>query len=329
MKYSSQAYGKAAQELQRRRDQAEYTRKKRREEVYAKIPALATLEQSISSASLSVIKAIGMGENAQEYIDTLAAQNLAAQAQRHTLLVQAGYPEDYLQIHYVCGDCQDSGFLNGRMCSCHKDLLRALAFEQLSEFSPVKHSGFDAFSLSYYPNSTDPEMGVSPREHMQKILSFCKDYAQEFDLSAPSLLFQGETGLGKTHLSLAIAGQVVNQGYGVVYGSAQNLLSKLEREKFSYQREQFGETEQTLLDCDLLILDDLGAEFTTQFTVASIYNIINTRLLKELPVIISTNLSSQEMEQKYSKRITSRVISCYIPFLFLGKDIRQLKRETE
>jgi len=325
MKYSSKTYTAAAAELERRRDRASQALERRRAEAYAKCPELMALEREISSAGLEVVKAISMGENAKAYIESLAESNLAAQERKKVLLRGAGFPEDFLAIQYTCALCRDWGFVSGRLCDCHSTLLRSLAFAQLSELSPARESGFAQFSLAYYDTATDIELGLSPRTQMSRILSYCQGYAAEFDLSAPSLLFHGETGLGKTHLSLAIAGQVVANGYGVVYGSAQNLLSKLEKERFSYNRERFGETEQTLLDCDLLILDDLGAEFSTQFTVAAIYNLINTRLLKSLPVIISTNLTAEELEQKYSRRIASRILSTYTAFQFLGRDIRQLK----
>lgn len=325
MKYSVATYEKAARELERRRGYALRIQKEHRQEAFAKLPELAELDQEIASAGIAVLKAIGMGENAKGYIETLAEHNLAAQERRAFLLRQAGYAANYLEPAYTCPLCADKGFYGGKCCDCHSKLLRSLAFTQLSEYSPMDSSAFSAFSLEYYPTVPIGETNLSPREVMERIFNFCRDYAAEFDLSAPSLLFHGETGLGKTHLSLAIAGEVIQNGFGVVYGSAQNLLTKLEKERFSYQKEHFGETEQTLLDCDLLILDDLGAEFTTQFTVACIYNIINTRLNKRLPVIISTNLSPEELEQKYSRRVTSRIIASYVSLQVFGNDIRQLK----
>jgi len=133
----------------------------------------------------------------------------------------------------------------------------------------------------------------------------------------------GATGLGKTHLSLAIANVVAEKGYRVIYDTAHNILSSLEREKFSYSNT--GEREKEILDCDLLIIDDLGSEFSTQFTVAAIYNIVNTRINRSKPVIISTNLTEKELEEKYTQRVTSRIIGNYVSLLFIGKDIRQIK----
>jgi DNA replication protein DnaC len=266
-----------------------------------------------------------MGENAQSFIDSLSKKNLEMQEKRKLLLARAGLPEDYLKIKYTCEKCRDTGYVGGWRCECYSDLVRALAFKELCSDAPLEACTFENFKQSYYPKAIDENTGISPQKRMGEILSFCKSYAEDFGTDSPSLLMYGATGLGKTHLSLAIAGRAIGEGYGVIYGSAQNILLKLERERFSRVNENMGESEQALLDCDLLVLDDLGAEFSTSFTVSVIYNIINTRLLKGLPTIISTNLGPEELEEKYTQRITSRIIGNYISLLFCGKDIRQIK----
>ena len=133
----------------------------------------------------------------------------------------------------------------------------------------------------------------------------------------------GATGLGKTFLSLSIASAVIEKGYGVIYSSAQNLLNTLEKEKFSNSD---ANTLNAIFDCDLLIIDDLGTEFSTSFTVSTIYNIINTRINMCKPVIISTNLSLSELQEMYSERIVSRFIGEYTILKFAGNDIRQIKK---
>jgi len=325
MSYSQRTYERAAAELERRRDRAQAEQKRRHDEAVTKIPELLDIEKEMSATGLAVVKAIGMGGDAQAYIAKLAAQNLAAQEKRIKLLVKAGYSKDYLEIQHICEKCEDNGFVNGKSCDCRTSLLRSLAFAELSELSPVETSTFESFKLDFYPKGIDSETGISPYNRMKEIFNFCKDYAEDFDTSSPSIFMHGKTGLGKTHLSLAIAGHVVNQGYGVIYGSAQNLLNKLERERFSRNNEDTGNAEQALLDCDLLILDDLGTEFSTSFTVSAIYNIINTRISRGLPVIINTNLTPEELEQKYTQRITSRITGNYVSLQFCGRDIRQLK----
>lgn len=330
MSYSRKVYARAASELERRRDKAERTQSMRRAEVYAKIPELIYIDREIASAGAEVIRAIGMGENAQQFIEELAKKNLASQQRRKDILKENGYPEDYLDAEYTCKKCRDTGFIGGVMCDCYKALLRDTALAELNELSPSARSTFESFNINYYPDTVDPATGINPRSRMKEILDFCRDYAADFATDSPSLLLYGATGLGKTHLSLAIASEAVKKGYRVIYGSAQNLMSRLEKEHFSSGRNsEYEGSEQALLECDFLIIDDLGAEFSTQFTVAELYNIINTRIMSRLPVIISTNLTPDGLEQKYTQRITSRIIGNYISLYFCGKDIRQIKNTEQ
>ena len=321
MSYSAEYLEKARQVLEERRNDAEEKAKQRRLEVLKKCPEIGNLESEIASAGLGIIKSLGMkSEDAKKYINTLAEKNIAAQKKRTDLLRLNGFSEDYLEIPYTCMKCSDTGFYKGKFCSCHLKILEQLTSEELSKTSRLKLSTFDSFSLDYYRSETD-------RLNMKDILEYCRDYASDFSLESPSLYFYGDTGLGKTHLSLSIANEVIKSGFNVVYNSAQNLLSKIEREKFGRSGEPDGTTEEKLLNCDLLILDDLGAEFSTQFTVSAIYNIINTRINSGMPTIISTNLEYDEIEKKYTQRIASRIIGNFVTIEFCGEDIRQLKAE--
>ena len=325
MSYSKRIHYLAQAELERRHSRAEAEQKSRHDAAVSKIPELEEIEKEIASAGLEVVRAIGMGENAQRFIDSLSKKNLEMQEKRRLLLAKAGMPQDYLKVKYTCDKCSDTGYVGGWRCACYTELVRSLAFKELCSDAPLESCTFESFKLSYYPKIIDESIGISPQKRMGEILNFCKSYTEDFVRDSPSLLMSGSTGLGKTHLSLAIAGIAIGKGYGVIYGSAQNILLKLEPERFNRYYENTGESEQALLDCDLLVLDDLGAEFSTSFTVSVIYNLINTRLLKGLPTIISTNLSPEELEEKYTQRITSRIIGNYISLLFCGKDIRQLK----
>lgn len=321
MAYSSNTLEKAKSVLEKRRKDAEAEYEARHNEVIRKCPEIGIVENEIASAGLDIIKSLGMKSNdAQKYINELAEKNLAAQKRKEELLAENGFPEDYLEIPYACKKCEDTGFYNGRFCECHIKLLQQISFDELSKSSRLKLSSFDTFSLDYYNNPED-------KERMKQIFATCKQYASEFDLRSPNLYFYGRTGLGKTHISLAIANEVINKGFTVVYDSAQNLLSKLEREKFGRSKEPDGATEDMLLNCDLLILDDLGAEFSTSFTVAMIYNIINTRLCNGLPMIINSNYNFTQLKEEYTSRIASRIIGEFTAIEFCGEDIRQLKSD--
>ena len=323
MPYAASVYRKAKQILAERRQKALNEQEARHTEVAAACPEIVELEMKMAQQGANIVRAIGMGENAQEYIYKLAQENLAVQERKAALMAQAGFAADYLQPRYTCPKCGDTGTCGAYYCECYKKLVKEIAYTELSEKSPLKLCSFDKFDIKLYPD-TNFDSSFTVREHMAQILNFCKDYASDFDLSSPSLLMTGRTGLGKTHLSLAIAEQVLKKGFTVVYDTTQNVMNKLQRERFG-KGESDEDTELLLEECDLLILDDLGTEFSTQFTVAALYNIINTRMLKNAPVIISTNLSVKEIGEKYSERIASRLIGDYICLIFDGRDIRQLR----
>lgn len=222
---------------------------------------------------------------------------------------------------FYCEKCKDSGYFDGKLCNCVNDIAKKLAFEELSRSLPLDNYSFDNFDLNYYPDVESD--GANPRKRAASILALCKQFAKDFPNCNRSLLFIGDAGLGKTHLSLALVREILSKGYGVVYGSAQNLFGAAEKEHFSYS----GETsiEDSLLNCDLLVIDDLGTEFYSSFTASLFYNIINSRLLSGKPTIINTNLSFDELEKRYTPRIASRFIGGYDMKKFIGSDIRQLK----
>lgn len=319
MAYSKETYKKAEQELAQRRSRALAERENHHRIAVETVPEILEAEEKMSRAGLATIKAVGMGAaDAKEYIQKLSEINLEAQAQRRLLLKSNGFPEDWLDVHYTCKKCEDKGFVSGIMCGCFKELLKSIEYEKLCSKLPVGNCRFDNFKLDYYPDGA----GTSPKKRMESVLNYCKAYAADFSRRSPSLLLYGKTGLGKTHLSLSIAGKAVEEGYGVIYSSAQNLFNKLEKDKFG---KADANTEEAILDCDLLIIDDLGAEFTTQFTVSALYNIVNSRELEGKPTIISTNLMPEQLTKAYGERIASRILSNYVMLYFDGSDIRQIK----
>ncbi len=222
------------------------------------------------------------------------------------------------KIDYDCALCEDTGYINGKICSCVKELAKSIITTDLCSVMPINECTFDNFELKYYSDA-DSE------KRMRSILKVCREYADNFSpKSSPNLLFMGAAGLGKTHLSLAIAGEVIKKGYLPVYGPAENLFNEIEKERFSSYRNE-SDSYNTMINCDLLIIDDLGSEFMTSFSKSILYNLINSRILSRKPTIISTNLTMKELEKMYSPRITSRLIGSYDARLFLGKDIRQQK----
>ena len=327
MGYDREIYDSAMAVMSDRRSTANRTARQHREEGRQKCPRALEIEREISGAGLRAARLIMTGKDAQQQIAALAEENLRQQREFAEVLREAGFAEDYMEPHFACQACRDEGYIDGRMCECLKLLLRETAQQKLNRLTPLSLSSFERFDLSYYPSEPDEKTGLSPRRKMEDIFRFCTGYAQRFSLHSPSILMTGATGLGKTHLSLAIAREVIEKGYGVIYGSAQNFMLQIERERFG--RSDSSESERQLQECDLLILDDLGVEFLTQFVSAAVYNLINTRLMAERPTIISTNLSISELENRYSERVVSRIIANYRILPFIGRDVRQLKRMRE
>lgn len=323
MSYKRSVYIKAKEALSERKANAERDAEMRHSAAVALCPEIAKIEREMASHGAEVVKAVGMGADLDEYIKNLAMANLKAQAKRKELLKGAGFPEDYLDVKYTCDICKDTGYNKEFYCQCYRKLIRDIARQELGINSPLKKCTFESFRVDKYPEVVDSVLGVNQREHMKNIYEYCKDYAEGFTTDAEGLFMYGKTGLGKTHLSLAIANEVINRGYDVYYGSIQTIMDKLEAEHFGRLPRE-DSIKEDILTCDLLIIDDLGAEFATQFTNAELYNILNSRMLSSLPTIISTNLDMKDIADKYSQRVASRIMGTMTGLYFCGKDIRQL-----
>jgi DNA replication protein DnaC len=332
MGYPKEVYAKAWQTLDNSRAAAEDSAARRREDARRLIPELGRLERRIADAGAAVSKLILHDpESAPQRLDKLKADSLALQKERDELLRAKGFPADYLAVSYACPACRDTGYIGREMCGCMRDLLRKAAYARLGSASQAQRCTFGGFSLSYYPAEPMENNAPSPRDRMTQVLAYCRRYAEGFSPASESILMLGHTGLGKTHLSLAIASAATEAGFGVVYTPVQKLMDKLEAEKFarSYAaKEQYTDSIDDVIGCDLLVLDDLGTEFHTQFTTSALYNIINSRMVEGRPTIINTNLELPQIEEKYSQRMISRLICGYKVLKFYGRDIRFVKKST-
>ena len=323
MPYTKEIYERAMEIINKRKLDSEKKHSVKLTLFESMEPEYSSLKNDMITSVKDAVKAIDMEpQKAKEFLQLQKMKNLSAQENITKLLEKHGLQKDHLEIKYFCPLCEDTGFVDSKLCSCHIELLKTLAFEEAGKNSPLKFSRFEDFRLDYYSDEIPSGSDISPKKMMSQILEYCKEYAENFDRYSCSVFMQGETGLGKTHLSLAIAGEVISKGYNVLYNSAQNIFNELQKERFG-KNDTHGAFEAMVLECDLLVIDDLGAEFSTQFTKAALYNIINTRINTGLPTIISTNMDLAEIENEYSKRISSRIIGEYAHLYFMGKDIRQ------
>lgn len=290
---------------------------------YALRPRLKEIDRTLRGTSAKLAALIlSQGDPAAE-LAKLRAENEALQAERQWILDEAELPEGYLDDSPVCSLCGGTGYAGSRMCECLRELCRQEQKRELTALLPTGRERFENFSLEVYPDRFYPGLGDTARNLMQKNLNFCKKYAYEFQPGARSLLFSGATGLGKTFLSACVARQVAENGHSVVYVTAGKLFAAYEAVKFERAE---ADSLRDYRDCDLLIVDDLGTEMTTEFVKAALYELVNTRLLEHRSTLISTNLNENDLEARYGGQIASRLLGSYRVIYFLGDDIRRKKK---
>lgn len=315
--YSYENYSKVKENIEKRRFEAIRIADEKTARLHLESAELARIDRELSGTGLLLFKTACEGGD----INAVRRRNQELVRARGELLVSLGYTADYTDVKYFCPDCSDSGYINGRtMCHCFREALIKATIASSGMGNLIEKQSFDNFLLQ--PYSYDKAVF----ERMSYNLELAKKYAGEFKEKRGNLLLVGTTGTGKTHISTAIAREIISQGFDVIYDSAQNIIADFETDKFKSGYGPYTPKADKYLECDLLIVDDLGTEFSSQFSTACIYNLLNTRQNKGLATIISTNLSARELQERYEDRITSRIVGADTKILqFQGKDNR-LKR---
>lgn len=309
----------------RRANEEESSR--RTQEIYSRLPQVRRLDEEIQKTMLEVIRlTLQRGEIAPALKD-LETRSLDLQMRKGEILATNGYPVDYLEEIHSCHRCGDKGYTpDGAVCACLKKLYDEEQARELSILCKLGEDSFADFDLGYYSDKVDAQFGISPRDVLTLSYNTALAFVETFDSDAPNLIFRGGTGLGKTMLSGCIAKAVAARGFSVVYETAVAAFEAFEAHKFA-RDEEAAEREKRILECDLLILDDLGTEMTTSFTQSALYTIVNSRLAANKKTIISTNLSPEEMAQRYTAQIVSRLSGEFETLLFIGQDIRAIKKQ--
>lgn len=316
---SKNYYEEVKNEFRRRREAAQALSEKRKAEVYAVCPDVWEIDRELSKTGAKILEAARSGGDTEAAVAAVRAENGALRSRRRTMLEAAGFPGDFTDVAYLCRECSDTGFVGVNMCSCMKIAVAEAKLADSELGALAGKQSFDNFSFDYYVGG-DGEMA---RRNFMLLRSF----AEGFDANTKdSWLLMGDTGLGKTHLSTAVGAAVIRRGYDVTYKSVQGMMDDFESVKF-----HGGDPEGTkkYFDADLLIVDDLGSEMTTNFTVSCLYNVINTRMNSSRPTVFSTNLTQGQLRERYTDRITSRLFGEYRPLLFRGTDIRRQKLERK
>ena len=321
MRTKNELYQEALRTIAARRQTARALAEDARAEAEAVIPSLRHAEEEVRVRGIrcALAGASGKDRTAANAALTEAKQKLAA------LLAASGRPADALEPKFTCKKCQDTGVVDGRTCSCVHKVMQALRRKEIEGLSSLSISSFDTMKLSYYPNVIDPALGLNVRTDMGQLLAGLRDYAEGFSPAEnESLMLVGNAGLGKTHAALAIAGIVLDKGYDVIYVSSPDFFGKMEASRF----DPSGDADtllRTAATADLLILDDLGTEFVTPYFITTFYSLLNNRLGAGLPTIVTTNITDGSLlEKRYTEKISSR-LSAFVPFNFVGEDIRAQK----
>ena len=327
MAYDGKIMRRALQQFEEDRQAREERFQARRESVFRRQPRLRQIEEELGSTMSRIItSALRHGTDPGPAVEVLREENLRIQEEKRQLLNQMGLPQDCLDEKPACALCGDTGYRNGQVCRCLRQYYAREQQKELSRMLDLGSQSFDTFSLDWYPQEYDSSFGSSARENMEKVYDICADYAHQFGKRPGNLLLFGAPGLGKTFLSAAIAREVSGNGWSVVYDTAGRIFQRFEAQKFT-REEDAGDDVDRVLNCDLLILDDLGTEMTTAFVQSALYQIVNTRLMEKKSTILNTNLMPGEIARRYSPQLASRIEGEYQLLPFFGEDIRKLKKE--
>ncbi len=324
MALKNDQYNQILREYDYRRLQNKHDLDRRIAQAYSLIPELKLLEEELISLSAESGRMALRGDDSD--LRALKSKLQDLYLRKKQLLADHHLPADYLDMQYQCSKCQDTGYIGKEKCNCFKQAIADLMYSDSNIKTILASENFKRFSFEYYSDDDiDETLGLSPLSNMQKIVASCKGFIKHFHAHHDNLLLIGNTGVGKTFLANCIAKELLDRGFTVIYLTAFRLFDILEKHKFSKDEEDsYTAANQFdyILDCDLLIIDDLGTELNNAFTNSQLYLIINERLLRQKSTVISTNLSLPNINAVYGERVFSRIVSSYSVHRIIGEDIR-------
>lgn len=321
-------YHEIQKKYEERQSHNHYVMEQHQQQIRLHVPEYEELRLNMLSLCLERTKA-SLGASSGRDVAELDREIGLIRKKKQTLLVNAGYPADYLEPVYTCPDCRDTGYIDGRECHCFREAVADVLYHQSSLRPVLEKENFDTFRLEFYDRTIpDSRLKKTPYENMVDILKKCHAFIDHFDLPdfweyPHNLLFVGQTGVGKSFLSHCITKELLQQGHFVLYLSAVELSELFEKNKFSKDteadaREQYDD----LFTCDLLVVDDLGTETITSFTVSALLDCINRREASRRATVISSNYNPFELQKLYSERFSSRIMANYQLLPIIGDDIR-------
>ena len=326
MALSNSQYDAIMREYGRQQIENHHKLEERRQEIYARLPVVRQLEAEIAERSVACAKKLLEGD--KSVLDRLKEDLKDLREQKSLIIWAAGYPDDYLELHYRCPDCRDTGLIDGRKCHCFLQAQMKLLHAQSNLEDVLERENFNALSYEYYDDTEIlPQLGITNAAYMRRVVAGCREFVRDFDKKHDNLLFTGSTGVGKTFLTNCIARELMDDFHSVIYLTASDLFDVFSRNKFDYDNaEDMKDMYRFILDCDLLIIDDLGTELNNSFTSSQLFYCINERMNMSRSTIISTNLTLARLRDSYTDRVTSRIMSGYRIIPLYGGDIRLLKK---
>ena len=326
MALSNSQYDAIMREYGRQQIENHHKLEERRKEIYARLPVVRQLEAEIAERSVACAKKLLEGD--KSVLDRLKEDLRDLREQKALIIRAAGYPDDYLELHYRCPDCRDTGLIDGRKCHCFLQAQMKLLHAQSNLEDVLERENFNALSYEYYDDTEIlSQLGITNAAYMRRVVAGCREFVRDFDKKHDNLLFTGSTGVGKTFLTNCIARELMDDFHSVIYLTASDLFDVFSRNKFDYDNaEDMKDMYRFILDCDLLIIDDLGTELNNSFTSSQLFYCINERMNMSRSTIISTNLTLARLRDSYTDRVTSRIMSGYRIIPLYGGDIRLLKK---
>lgn len=327
MAYSAEVIQRARTRLAQAKEDRESENRQHLAVAYDRVPRIREIDMLLRrSMALAAQAVFTGGGDAVQAMEQVKNKNIALQQERAALAAEH-FEEGYLDDSPICDKCGGRGYIGSTMCECLTELCRQEQKKELTLLSSGRES-FSQFRLDYYPETVDPVYKASPKMVMERNFQICRKFAMNFGPGAGNLLFTGKTGLGKTFLSACIARTVAERGCSVVYESSAHLFSKLEKARFNPDPEAIRESRK-FVECDLLILDDLGTEMPGQFVTAALYSLLNDRILACKSMVVSTNLTVDEIERRYTPQIASRLHGGFKMLSFVGNDIRVMRNKEQ
>ncbi|MCR5271850.1 MAG: ATP-binding protein [Lachnospiraceae bacterium] len=325
MPLSNRQYDDLLREYNEKQIRNQHILETRRKEIYAKVPRLKEIEKEISSTAVECATKMFDGDG--NAIAELKERVGALKEEKLSIYDSLNLPHDYLQAPpYDCPDCKDTGYIGNKRCHCFMQRAIDIVYTQSNLKNVLGEENFDNFSYDFYPrDDTNATTGCSSYDSMHIFVDKAKAFIKDFDTKFDNLFLYGDTGVGKTFLSNCIAKELLDSSHSVIYLSAFQLFDIFRAANFNTENTT-DLSEANVLNCDLLIIDDLGTELSNSFTNSQLFLCLNERILHKKSTIISTNLSLENFSNIYSERILSRISSNYTMFRLTGVDIRIRKK---